>query len=89
MPLLNFIPSRKAEMLFQKLIFSEFNRLSVTPFPIVCWTLGLAVVIPALWSNNISSAIAKIPTTSTKVVQSERKISQVNILFVNPSIDNN
>jgi hypothetical protein len=88
MPLLNFIPSCKAEMLFQKLIFSEFKRLSVTPSPIVCLTLGLAVVIPALWSNNISSAIAQIPTTSTKVVQSERTISQVNILFVNPSIDN-
>jgi hypothetical protein len=88
MPLLNFIPSCKAEMLFQKLIFSEFKRLSVTPSPIVCLTLGLAVVIPALWSNNITSAIAQIPTTSTKVVQSERTISQVNILFVNPSIDN-
>jgi hypothetical protein len=88
MPLLNFIPSCKAEILFQKLIFSEFKRLSVTPSPIVCLTLGLAVVIPALWSNNISSAIAQIPTTSTKVVQSERTISQVNILFVNPSIDN-
>ncbi|WP_266885474.1 DUF1565 domain-containing protein [Trichormus azollae] len=48
----------------------------------------MAVVIPALWSNNISSAIAQIPTTSTKVVQSDRTISQVNIFFVNPSIDN-
>ncbi|MEO3705937.1 hypothetical protein AAFM79_14920 [Trichormus azollae HNT15244] len=69
-------------------MFSEFNRLSVTPSPIVCWTLGLAVVIPALWSNKISSAIAQIPTTSRKVFQSERKISQVNIFFVKPSIDN-
>lgn len=95
MPLLNFIPSRKAEMMSQKLIFSEFNRLSVTPSPIVGLTLGLAVVIPTLLSTNISSAmatategIAQIPTTSTKIVQSERTISQVNILFVNPSIGN-
>ncbi|WP_413174364.1 DUF1565 domain-containing protein [Anabaena azotica] len=88
MPLLNFISSRKAEMMSQKLIFSEFNRLSATPSPIVGLTLGLVVVIPALLSTNISSAIAQIPTTSTKIVQSEKTISQVNILFVNPSIGN-
>ncbi|MBK1987544.1 DUF1565 domain-containing protein [Sphaerospermopsis aphanizomenoides BCCUSP55] len=88
MPLLSFISNRKAEMRSQKLIFSEFNRLSVTPAPILRLTLGLGVVISALLNTNISGAIAQIPITPAKIVQSERIISQANILFVNPSIGN-
>jgi parallel beta-helix repeat protein len=85
---LEFSPNRRLDMLSTKLICSQLARLSVFPTSILSLSIALGVASIALLDTTFSSAIAQITIRTEQNLHSERTISQVNLLFVNPSIGN-
>ncbi|MEO1377599.1 MAG: DUF1565 domain-containing protein [Cyanobacteria bacterium J06635_10] len=57
-------------------------------FSVLFVTVGLTTTTTALLSPSLSAAIAQVPLMSEGETLNESSISQVNVLFVNPSIGN-
>ncbi|MGD1912549.1 MAG: DUF1565 domain-containing protein [Rivularia sp. (in: cyanobacteria)] len=57
-------------------------------FPVLFFTVSLTTTTTALLSLNSKAAIAQVPLMSPGETLNESSISQVNVLFVNPSIGN-
>ncbi|AFZ23834.1 parallel beta-helix repeat (two copies) [Cylindrospermum stagnale PCC 7417] len=71
---LKFFYYRRAKLIFRELATA------------LSFSIGLGVISLSLLGTNFSRAFAQIPTASGQTLQGEKTISQVNILFVNPSV---
>lgn len=58
-----------------------FRKLAI----VLSFSVNLGVTTMALLGTSLSHAFAQIPTASERTPQGEKTISQVNLLFVNPS----
>jgi len=84
-PSLIFPKYRRTDVLPAKLAFVETTMLSVFRLSVLSFTGGLGVVSMAFLGTSFSSVIAQIPSAPNSMPQDEKTISQVNVLFVNPS----
>ncbi|WP_016952537.1 DUF1565 domain-containing protein [Anabaena sp. PCC 7108] len=85
MPPFKFCHNRRADILPTKLIVSPLGRYSDLPASILNLTFALGIVSIALLNTSFSSAIAQITISGEQKLHSEKTLSQVNVLFVNPS----
>ncbi|MBW4562813.1 MAG: DUF1565 domain-containing protein [Mojavia pulchra JT2-VF2] len=87
---------RKTEILPTKLIakveqpysFLELALFSVSHSPVLCFSVGVGVAGMTLLGSSLGSAVAQMPPAPGQTPLGERTMSQVNVLFVNPSIGN-
>ncbi|QYX31476.1 DUF1565 domain-containing protein [Sphaerospermopsis torques-reginae] len=88
MPPLQQFHKRLLNILLQKRTCSYLLKPSVLPTSILSVSIALGIGSIALLDTNFSSAIAQITIRSEQKPNNEKTISQVNLLFVNPSIGN-
>lgn len=92
-PPLVFAKSRKADSLQIKLI-SQADKPNpwlglATPysgFSVLCFAVGVGLTSMTLLGGSLSSVVAQIPSVSDRMPLGETTMSQVQVLFVNPSI---
>ncbi|AFY31773.1 DUF1565 domain-containing protein [Calothrix sp. PCC 7507] len=85
---------RKAGFLPAKLItkgdkpksFPELALPSVSRSSVLFFTVGVGAASMTSLGANLGSAVAQMPPTTDQKTSGERTISQVNVLFVNPSV---
>ncbi len=85
-PSLVFPKYRRADILPADLAFVETTMLSVFRLSVLSFTVGLGVVSMVFLGTSFSSVIAQIPSAPNSMPLDEKTISQVNVLFVNPSV---
>ncbi|WP_071189627.1 DUF1565 domain-containing protein [Trichormus sp. NMC-1] len=85
MPPFKFFHNRRADILPTKPIFPQLGRYSDLPASILSLTFALGIVSIALLNTSFSSAIAQITISGERKLDNEKILSQVNVLFVNPS----
>jgi parallel beta-helix repeat protein len=66
-------------------LFLKIVMLSVFRFSALCFTLSTCVANITLLGIGLETAIAQMPGASNPMPVGERTLSQVNVLFVNPS----
>ncbi|MFM7371831.1 MAG: DUF1565 domain-containing protein [Sphaerospermopsis kisseleviana] len=88
MPPLQEFHKRLPNIPLQKRICSYLLKPSVLPTSILSVSVALGIGSIALLDTNFSSAIAQITIRSEQKFNDESTISQVKLLFVNPSIGN-
>ncbi|WP_341527656.1 DUF1565 domain-containing protein [Nostoc sp. UHCC 0302] len=76
----------RVDVLLAKLNFLESVMLWVSRSSVLSFTLGIGVASVALLSTSFSSATAQLPDAPNQMPLGEKTISQVNALFVNPSV---
>lgn len=65
--------------------FFSVAILSVFRFFVLCFTTGIGVAYMAMLGASFDAAIAQMPTTTDRGQIGAKTMSQVNVLFVNPS----
>lgn len=66
---------------------SQPTSLAGTSYPVSgCLLCTLGIVSMTLLSTNLGSVLAQVPPVSNQMLLGESTLSQVNVLFVNPSI---
>ncbi|MBD2569579.1 DUF1565 domain-containing protein [Anabaena lutea] len=85
MPHFKFFYNHKADILPTKLVFPQLGRYSDWPASILSLSFALGIVSIALLNTSFSSAIAQITISEERKLDNEKILSQVNVLFVNPS----
>ncbi|MBD2293439.1 DUF1565 domain-containing protein [Anabaena sphaerica FACHB-251] len=85
---LQWFHKRIVDILSTKLICAYLLKLSVLPSSILSVSVALGIGSIALLETNFSSAIAQITIRTEQKLNNERTISQVHLLFVNPSLGN-
>ncbi|MEH2278657.1 MAG: DUF1565 domain-containing protein [Nostoc sp.] len=84
-PLRVFSKYRKVDVLIVKLKFLKSARLLFFSFSVLSFTVGMVAVSIGFLGTSLGSAIAQIPLTPDSAFLGEKRNSQVNVLFVNPS----
>ncbi|MBE9035651.1 DUF1565 domain-containing protein [aff. Roholtiella sp. LEGE 12411] len=77
---------RKENVLLVKLRFLESAMLSIFHPSVLSFTVSMGVVSIAFLGTSPDSAIAQVPSAPDSRPLGEKTISQVNVLFVNPSV---
>ncbi|MBG1268655.1 DUF1565 domain-containing protein [Nostoc sp. WHI] len=99
-PPIGFTKYRRGDILPEKLKFLESAMLSAFRSSVLSFTVGIGAASIAFLGTNLGSAlalaerleeklavgIAQIPLTPDSAPLGEKTISQVNVLFVNPSV---
>ncbi|WP_193196162.1 DUF1565 domain-containing protein [Nostoc sp. MG11] len=77
---------RKEDVPKALLTFLESAMLSIFRLSVLSLTVSMGVVSMAFLGTSLDSAIAQIPSAPNSIPPGEKTISQVNVLFVNPSV---
>jgi parallel beta-helix repeat protein len=82
----NVLPAKQIAKTYQLCPFKEVAILSGFSASVLFFTASIGVATIALLGTNVDVAIAQMPETSRGKQLGVQTISQVNVLFVNPSI---
>ncbi|MEH2002906.1 MAG: DUF1565 domain-containing protein [Nostoc sp.] len=77
---------RRVDVLLAKLKFLESARLLFFRFSVLSLTVGMGAASMAFLGTSMGRAIAQIPLPPDSAPLGEKTNSQVNVLFVNPSV---
>ncbi|MBW4684246.1 MAG: DUF1565 domain-containing protein [Komarekiella atlantica HA4396-MV6] len=85
-PPVEFSQYRKEDVSKVLLTFLELAMLAIFRLSVLSLTVSMGVVSMVFLGVNPNSAIAQIPSAPDSIPPGEKTISQVNVLFVNPSV---
>ncbi len=81
-----FLPAKLTTKGDKPKSFLELALPSVSRSSVLFFTFGLGAASMTSLGANLGSAIAQMPPTTNQKIPGDRTISQVNVLFVNPSV---
>jgi parallel beta-helix repeat protein len=84
--IVNNLPKKRVAKDDKPYFFLNQIILSVFRFLILCFTTGMGMAYMAMLGANLDVAIAQIPRTTDGKQLDVKTMSQVNVLFVNPSV---
>lgn len=85
MPPFKFFYNRRVDILPTKPTFTQLGRYSDWSASMLSLSFALGIVSIALLNTTFSSAIAQITISEERKLDNEKILSQINVLFVNPS----